>query len=48
MVSGNLLQGSDEFRNLVRIHEHDFVGKKASIICSTCGLQYCEKCGKLT
>jgi hypothetical protein len=34
------------FRSLTRIHEHDFVGEKASIICSTCGLRYCEKCGK--
>jgi hypothetical protein len=31
------------FRSLTRIHEHDFVGEKASIICSTCGLRYCEK-----
>ena len=49
MVLGNLLQdNNNEFRNLTRIHEHDYVGEKASIICSTCGLRYCEKCGKVT
>jgi hypothetical protein len=40
-----------EFRNNTRIHEHDFITirteKETSIICSTCGLLYCEKCGKL-
>ena len=36
-----------------RIHEHDFISVKAKseqgsiIICSICGLVYCEKCGKL-
>ena len=47
MVSVNYLQANDEFRNLTRIHEQDFVGKKASIICSTCGVRYCKKCGRL-
>ena len=45
---GSLLQKTIQLRNLTRIHEHDFVWKKASIICSTCGFRYCEKCGKLT
>jgi hypothetical protein len=39
-----------EFSNHTRIHEHDFITIKAeekpSLICSTCGLLYCEKCGK--
>jgi hypothetical protein len=43
---------SGEFRNDSRIHEHDFISvgaeeKEKSIICKTCGLVYCEKCGKL-
>jgi hypothetical protein len=33
-----------------KIHEHDFISvkteKETSSICSTCGLLYCEKCGK--
>ena len=34
-----------------KIHEHDFISIKTekettSIICSTCGLLYCKKCGK--
>jgi hypothetical protein len=45
-----------EFRNnssSVIIHEHDFrpirfkgEEKQTSIFCLTCGLNYCEKCGK--
>jgi Lrp/AsnC family transcriptional regulator, regulator for asnA, asnC and gidA len=35
-----------------RMHEHEFItnktGYEISVICSTCGLLYCEKCGKLT
>ena len=36
----------------IRIHEHDFISigtkkERSIIICSTCGLVYCEKCGKL-
>jgi hypothetical protein len=43
---------SGEFKNDSRIHEHDFISvgaeeKEKSIICKTCGLVYCEKCGKL-
>jgi hypothetical protein len=40
-----------EFR--IKIHEHDFISVKTKkeqtsiIICSICGLVYCEKCGKL-
>jgi hypothetical protein len=34
-----------------KIHEHDFISikteKEISSICSTCGLLYCEKCGKV-
>jgi hypothetical protein len=33
-----------------KIHEHDFITfeaeEKPSLICSTCGLLYCEICGK--
>jgi hypothetical protein len=47
IIYGDQLQDVNGFRNLARIHEHDFVGEKTSIICSTCGLRYCEKCGKL-
>jgi hypothetical protein len=42
-----------EFRAGTRIHEHDFISVKTKkeqvsiIICSICGLVYCEKCGKL-
>jgi hypothetical protein len=41
-----------EFRTRARIHEHDFISirtekEQTSIICSTCGLIYCEKCDKL-
>jgi hypothetical protein len=40
-----------EFRNDIRIHEHDFISirgkEEKSIICLTCGSLYCEKCGKL-
>ena len=42
-----------ESRNGTRIREHDFISVKAKrqqesiIICSVCGLVYCEKCGKL-
>jgi hypothetical protein len=42
---------SGEFRSDSRIHEHDFIlvrdEEEKSIICKTCGLVYCEKCGKL-
>jgi len=38
-----------EFRSGIRIHEHDFISEEQEsiIICSVCGLVYCEKCGKL-
>ena len=41
-----------EFITNTRIHEHDFIPIKTdkeqtAIICSICGLIYCEKCGKL-
>jgi hypothetical protein len=42
-----------EYRTGSRIHEHDFISVKikkdqaSTIICSICGLVYCEKCGKL-
>ncbi|MGC2426899.1 MAG: hypothetical protein WA421_07680 [Nitrososphaeraceae archaeon] len=40
-----------EFKNDIRIHEHDFISirgkEEKSIICLTCGSLYCEKCGKL-
>ena len=41
-----------EFRALTRIHEHDFSSirtekEQTTFVCSTCGLVYCEKCGKL-
>ena len=40
-----------EFRNDIRIHEHDFISirgkEEKSIICLTCGSHYCEKCSKL-
>ena len=33
-----------------KVHEHDFISikteKETSSICSTCGLLYCENCGK--
>jgi hypothetical protein len=33
-----------------KIHEHDFISiktdKETTSVCSTCGLLYCEKCGK--
>jgi hypothetical protein len=36
--------------NTTKIHEHDFITfgaeEKSSFICSTCGLFYCETCGK--
>ena|SRR2546423_12420410 len=40
-----------ELRNYIGIYEHDFISvgtkQESSIICITCGLVYCEKCGKL-
>jgi hypothetical protein len=40
----------EELSNYARIHEHDFttirVEEKPSLICATCGLLYCETCGK--
>jgi hypothetical protein len=34
-----------------KIHEHDFISdkteKESTSICSTCGLLYCENCGKV-
>jgi hypothetical protein len=54
----NIYREPDESRkeihedNIVdeKIHEHDFISikteKEASSICSTCGLLYCENCGK--
>jgi hypothetical protein len=53
MFSVNQLEDNvvNEFVNDIRIHEHDFISIKTeeetSAICSTCGLLYCEKCGKL-
>ena len=39
-----------ELSNTTKIHEHDFITfgaeEKSSVICSTCGLFYCETCGK--
>ena len=38
--------------NHFRIHEHDFIclvtekETSSTMICSTCGLIYCDKCGK--
>jgi hypothetical protein len=33
-----------------KIHEHDFISikteKETTSVCSTCGLLYCENCGK--
>jgi hypothetical protein len=42
----------EEFLNHAKLHEHDFMlirneKEQTSIICSICGLVYCEKCGKL-
>jgi hypothetical protein len=41
-----------EFSNHTKIHEHDFITiraeEKPSLICSTCGLFYCEMCRKST
>ena len=40
-----------ELKSHVKIHEHDFIPVRSesetSLVCSTCGLLYCEKCGKL-
>ena len=40
-----------ELKSRVKIHEHDFISRSTEsetlLICSTCGLLYCEKCGKL-
>ena len=40
-----------ELRSRVKIHEHDFISRgtesETLLVCSTCGLLYCEKCGKL-
>ena len=40
-----------ELKSRVRTHEHDFISSRteseSSLVCSTCGLLYCEKCGKL-
>jgi hypothetical protein len=53
MFSVNQLEDNvvNEFVNHTKIHEHDFSSikteKETSIICSTCGLLCCEKCGKL-
>ena len=39
-----------ELSNTIKIHEHDFITfgaeEKPSLICSTCGLFYCETCEK--
>jgi len=44
----------EEFLNhTIKLHEHDFMlirnekEQMSMIICSICGLVYCEKCGKL-
>ena len=57
MCSANRLEDHENtllvhaFKNHTKIHEHDLVSirteRETSIICSTCGLIYCEKCGKL-
>ena len=39
--------GIKELKIRTRIHEHDFHRNRICIICLTCGLLYCEKCGKL-
>jgi Lrp/AsnC family transcriptional regulator for asnA, asnC and gidA len=40
-----------ELKSRTKAHEHDFITigseSETSLICSTCGLFYCEKCGKL-
>jgi len=40
-----------ELKNHNRAHEHDFITSRteseSSLICLTCGLLYCEVCGKL-
>ena len=42
---------SKELKNRTRTHEHYFIpstaGSEPSLICLTCGLLYCERCGKL-
>ncbi len=56
MLPVNELQSNNhiigEFSNHTKLHEHDFKlirteKEQTSIICSICGLVYCEKCGKL-
>ncbi len=42
----------EKFLNHTKLHEHDFKlirseKEQTSIICSVCGLVYCEKCAKL-
>ena len=42
----------EKFLNHTKLHAHDFKlirseKEQTSIICSVCGLVYCEKCGKL-
>jgi hypothetical protein len=46
--NGNSAKG---LKSHTKIHEHDFIasriGSETSVVCSTCGLPYCENCGKL-
>ena len=40
-----------EPKDIIKIHEHHFISigneNETSLICPTCGLRYCQKCGKL-
>ena len=56
MLPANGLESNNpiigEFLNYTKLHEHDFMlirkeKEQTSIICSICGLVYCDKCGKL-
>ena len=51
MVVGTMVTVSKELKNRTRTHEHYFIpstaGSESSLICLTCGLLYCERCGKL-
>jgi hypothetical protein len=56
MLPANGLESNNliicELLNHTKLHEHDFKlirseKEQTSIICSICGLVYCEKCGKL-
>ncbi len=49
--NGNSTIHVKELKNHSIIHEHDFTTSRTkneeSLVCSICGLVYCEKCGKL-